>query len=128
MTWYGAVHPSQFQAEEELSEGAVGVIERLSEEVAGGREDRGDGGEDIRGECLREECSGNRRPIFDAFDWLADAEWSDGIDRERVRRLTVAFEWSIGEVHPPPGMRGPSGKDGCEEIMGKLMGCRWGGP
>lgn len=117
VTWYGEVHPSQFQAEEELSEGAFDVIRRLSEQVAGGREDRGDGGEDIRGECEREECGGNRRPIFDAFDWLSDPEWSDSVDRERYRRLSVAFEWAVGEIHPPPGMRGPRSEEECREVF-----------
>jgi hypothetical protein len=126
VTWFGAVHPSQFQAEEELSEGAVKVIARLSEMVAGGREDRGEGGEDIRGECRREECGGNRRPIFEAFDWLSDPEWSDGVDRERLRRLTVAFEWAVGEVHPPPGLRGPRERDDCRDVLDLLVGQRYG--
>jgi hypothetical protein len=121
VTWFGEVHPSQFQAEEELSEGAYDVISRLSEVVAGGKEDRGEGGEDIRGECDREDCSGNRRPIFDAYDWLTDPEWSDGIGRERVRRLGVAFEWAVGEIHPPPGMRGPRSRDESEDVLDLLV-------
>jgi hypothetical protein len=124
VTWFGAVHPSQFQAEEELSEGAVEVIARLSELVAGGREDRGEGGEDIRGECEREECSGNLRPIFDAFDWLAEPGWSDEIGRERYRRLAVAFEWSIGEIHPPPGLRSSRSEEDCAEVLDLLVSQR----
>lgn len=126
VTWFGEVHPSQFQAEEELSEGAFRTISRLSEMVAGGREDRGEGGEDIRGECRREDCSGNRRPIFDAFDWLADPEWSDAVGRDRLRRLTVAFEWAVGEVHPPPGQRGPRSREDCEDVFQLLLDQRYG--
>jgi hypothetical protein len=124
VTWYGEVHPSQFQAEEELSAGAIDVIARLSEQVAGGRESRGEGGEDIRGECRREVCSGNCRPIFDAFDWLSDPEWSENIDTERYRYLVVAFEWSIGEIDPPPGMRHPMSRLECEEGLAHLVGIR----
>jgi hypothetical protein len=124
VTWYGAVHPSQFQADEQLSEGAVKVIARLSEQAAGGREDRGDGGEDIRGECELEECEGNRRPIFDAFDWLADSAWSNKIEREQYRRLVVAYEWAVGEIHPPPGMGCPRSRSECEEVFEWLFANR----
>jgi hypothetical protein len=127
VTWYGSVHPSQFQAEEELSEGAVEVIARLSEQVASGREDRGEGGEDIRGECEREGCSGNRRPIFDAFDWLSDSEWSGRIERERYRCLVVAFEWSVGEIQPPSGLRAPRSREDCREALDLLIEQRTGG-
>lgn len=117
VTWYGAIHPSQFQAEEELSEGAYRTIERLSEAVCGGRESRGDGGEDIRGDCEREGCAGDLRPIFDAPDWLLDPEWSDRVDRDRLRRLSLAFDWAVGETHPPPGRRGPRCESECMEVF-----------
>jgi hypothetical protein len=125
VTWFGEVHPSQFQAEEELSEGTYRVISRLAEVVAGGREDRGDGGEEILGECELEDCEGNRRPIFDAFDWLANPEWSDQVGRERVRRLTVAFEWAVGEIHPPPGLGSPHSETECQEAFSVLFERRW---
>jgi hypothetical protein len=125
VTWFGEVHPSQFQAEEDLTEGAYRVISRLAEEVAGGREDRGDGGENILGECELEDCEGNRRPIFDAFDWLADPEWSDKVGTEKVRRLTVAFEWAVGEIHPPPGRRGPRCEEECDAVFDWLVQNRY---
>jgi hypothetical protein len=125
VTWFGEVHPSQFQAEEELSVGTYRVISRLAEVVAGGREERGDGGEEILGECDLEDCEGDRRPIFDAFDWLANPEWSDQVGRERVRRLTVAFEWAVGEVHPPPGLGNPRSEQECQEAFDALLERRW---
>jgi hypothetical protein len=121
VTWFGEVHPSQFQAEKELSEGVYRVISRLAEEVAGGCEDRGGGGEEILGECELEDCEGNRRPIYDAFDWLANPEWSDKVGRERVRHLSVAFEWAIGEIRPPPGLACPRSENACQEAFTVLL-------
>lgn len=120
VTWGGEVHPSNFQAEEELSVGAVKVIERLSEEAAGGAEERGEGGEDDLEDCSEDECEGSLRPIFDAGRYLSDPDWCEVVGRDAERRVALAFDWSMGEIVPPPGMRNPSSREEMWEIFDAL--------
>jgi hypothetical protein len=129
VTWFGEAHGSQFQADRELSEGALSVIERLSAEVTGAIDVDMDedgvagvlGDEDDARECPSEECGGFLRSIFDAPRFLGDRAWVDDVGREAEHRVAVAFEWVIGEANPPPGLRRPSGQEEYEEAMESLL-------
>lgn len=105
VSWFGAAHSTQFDPEEELSEGAHSVIERITEEIVGEGTSAGDGDEEPT--CDEEECDGPLRPIWDANLFLGDREWVDHVGRSAERQLAVAFEWAIGDVHPPSGLRRP---------------------
>lgn len=119
VSWFGAAHATQFDPEEELSAGALAVIERITEEIVG--EGAGDGALDEEPTCEEEECEGSLRPIWDANLYLGDRGWVNSIGREAEHRLAVAFEWALGEIHPPPGMRAPRSSEGFEEAFETLL-------
>lgn len=119
VSWFGVAHATQFDPEEELSGGALDVIERITEEIVG-EGTTADGAEEEEPTCEEEECEGALRPIWDANLYLGDRKWVDHVGREAERRLAVAFEWAIGEVHPPPGMRAPRSREEFVEAFDEL--------
>lgn len=122
ITWFGSLHPSNFQAEEELSAGALSVIERMAAVVTDARLDREVEGEsDGIDECENDDCDGRIRSIFEAGDFLADPTWCDQFDRETERRLSRAFKWAIGELRPPPGLQRPRDEQECREAFDAVL-------
>jgi ADP-ribose pyrophosphatase YjhB (NUDIX family) len=117
VSWFGSVHPSNFQAEEELSEGALSVIERLSAEVTGAVDPEGRAGPAEAEKCPEEDCTGRLRSIFEFPSYSGRLDLS----REVESRLSTAFEWAIGEVVPPPGMRFPTTEAECTEAFEYLL-------
>ena len=133
VTWYGDLHPSNFtpdptevgsrKTEPKLdapSHGAYKVIQRVSAEVtrSDGKEKRDGGG---RAECDDEACNGELLEIWDAGRLLADVEFCDRLDRESERRLSAAFEWSVGERRPPPGLKQPRSEEDAKEALESLL-------
>jgi hypothetical protein len=118
--WFGELSTAKFSPEEELSEGALSTIERYAEEVVGSLDEREEDGECEDEEC--EECGArSRSPIWEAGSALMDRGWCERIGREQQRRLSVAFEWAIGERQPPPGLARPSTREECEETFEALL-------
>ena len=117
--WFGDLATASFSPEEEVSEGALSVIERLSREAAGSADERGEnGGEDD--EC--EECGArSMSPIWEAGGALMDKGWCDRIGREQQRRLQAAFEWAIGDREPPPGLKHPTSEEEALEAFEVLV-------
>lgn len=118
VSWFGVAHATQFDPEEELSDGALSVVERIAEEIVG--EGVAVDGAEEEPTCEEEECDGALRPIWDANLFLGDREWVDRVGREAERRLSTAFEWAIGETHPPPGMRAPRSREEFVEAFDEL--------
>jgi hypothetical protein len=122
--WYGELSTATFQASEELSDGAESAIDRLVEELVGNPfEDDGDG-EDVPHDesCECEECgSTSFSPIFDAGAALLDQGWCERIGRTQQHRLQTAFEWVIGDIDPPPGMKNPRTEQEAEEVFEELL-------
>ena len=121
--WFGELATANFQPDEALSEGSYDVIDRVVREVVndGVEEEDGDGcGVEDEEEC--DNCgSRSWSPIWDAGGALCDPGWCDRIGRERERRLTAAFEWSIGERRPPPGMKSPKTEEQAHEALEALL-------
>lgn len=123
--WFGSLATTQFQPEEELSEGALDVIDRKVEEWVGpGRLQEGDG--DVAGvedETEPCECCGatSRSAIWEAGAALADKGWCDRIGREAERTLLAAFEWRLGQRPPPPGLKNPRTEAEAEEALQELI-------
>lgn len=114
--WFGDLSTNSFSPEEELSEGAYETIQRVTEEVVGYGDDRGDGPADDEAEC--EDCgSSSWSSIFDAGGALCDPAWCDSVGRDAERELTTAFQWAIGEIHPPPGLRNPTSEEQVKDAM-----------
>ena len=117
VSWFGAAHSTQFDPEEELSEGAMSVIDRVAGEIVGHGTD--DGEEEPT--CEEEECDGPLRPIWDAGRFLGDRKWVDHVGREAEHRLAAAFEWAIGEARPPPGLRAPRSRQAFEDAFETVL-------
>jgi hypothetical protein len=117
--WFGELATTKFSPEQELSEGALSTVERVTEEVVGAGDDRGDGHAE---EEPCEECGArSRSPIFDAGLALQNPSWCEEIGRENERRLKAAFEWVIGERLPPPGLKRNSSGEEAEEALTWLV-------
>lgn len=117
--WYGELAPGAFSPEEELSKGAWETIQRKSEEFVGGTLGEEESGDEESETCRRDGCDGELRTIFDAGAFLQQRR--DELEREREHRLAVAFEWAIGELEPPPGMKHPSTEAEAEESFEALL-------
>jgi hypothetical protein len=116
--WFGELSTVSFSPEEELAEGVLDRIEELSEAAL--RNGAEEACEHEREEC-RECGSSAFSPIWDANMALRDSEWCASIPRERVKLLTAAFEWAIGEVVPPPGLKKPRSEAEAEEALLSLV-------
>lgn len=119
VSWFGKLHSTQFDPEEELSGGALSVIERKAAEAVGNEEYEEEAEEPPT--CKESDCDGQRRPIWDANLYLGDMEWVDRVGREVEQRLSVAFDWAIGEQRPPPGLRKPRSRAEYEEAFEQLL-------
>jgi len=120
--WFGELATTNFQPDEELSDGAFDVIDRKVREVVGADDESEESGvtddESDRCEC----CGANSwSPIWDAGAALADPGWCDRIGREKERELTAAFKWAIGEQMPPPGLRNPRTESEAREALEELL-------
>jgi hypothetical protein len=118
VTWFGSLHPSNFQAEEELSEGVYATIRRYAMEVTGAIDPDEEGGalEEPR-ECPGDRCDGRLRSIYDFPTYSAMLK----VDQETERELSTAFEWAVGDIMPPPGLRRPRSRDECREVFKYLL-------
>jgi hypothetical protein len=120
--WFGELATTNFQPDEELSDGAIDVIDRKVREVVGA-DDEADGEAVVEEEC--DECdycgASSWSPIWDAGGALADPGWCDRLDRVKERELTAAFKWAIGEQLPPPGLRNPTSEEEAREALGELV-------
>lgn len=116
--WFGELANNQFSLEAELEEWEQSVIERNVEKVAGYSVDRDDG----KRECDVEGCTGGLAPIWSASEYLMDQRWCDQIGDDQEATLAAAFEWSMGDLLPPPGLKFPSTEREAKEAWGNILG------
>ena len=117
--WYGSLATSKFSADENMSSGVIDVIERKSAEAVDEPQKNTGSGED-EPEC--ENCgSTGFSSIFEAGGALMDKGWCNRIDREQERRLNTAFQWAIGEIEPPPGLKNPTSEADAREAFEHLL-------
>lgn len=123
--WFGDLATTKFQPDEELSEGSASAIDRLVEEVVGNPESEEGDGEEWFSEEETRQCdnceSTSFSSIFEAGGALMDKGWCERIGREQQRRLQTAFEWAIGEVVPPPGLKNPTTEAEAHETFQELL-------
>jgi hypothetical protein len=126
VTWFGDVHPSNFAIEDAdppespgpaVSKGAQLAIERLAGEATGAIDPDRDGPVGEPEDCPDEACTGYLRSIYDYLDYQQEMD----VDRDTERALATAFEWALGEVIPPPGLRSPRTEEDCEEAFEYLL-------
>ena len=124
LRWFGAVYPGGFNAEEELSSGALDTIKRkAAEAVAPEGENPDELGEipDPDEECAAgtEGCAGQPMPIWDV-PAAQRMNWWEGIAPETRTRMRVAVEWMMGDLDPPPGMKHPGTEEQAREALEKM--------
>jgi hypothetical protein len=120
--WFGSLAYNKFGGFDELADWEESVVQRNVAEVAGRPvEEDGDGAGDSLNDCPEDGCDGSLRPIWDAGRWLTDPDWCDAIGRDQQRRLTAAFEWAIGDVKPPPGLKRPRSKNELQESFDAIL-------
>lgn len=121
VTWFGSLHGSCFNPEEELSSGAWATIQRYVEEIVGGEADRddGEGDDEDDEECPVEGCDGKLHPIWEAGEFLNQRR--DELTREAEHRLAKVYEWRCGDLDPPPGMRYPKTREQYQEVVDELL-------
>ena len=122
--WFGELANNQFSVEEQLAEWERSVLKRNVEKVAGYSVDRDDG----KRECDVEGCHGGLAPVWSASEYLADPRWCEQIGDDQEAVLATAFEWAIGDIRPPPGLRFPSTEQDAREAWGHLLGEAGAGP
>jgi len=118
--WFGSLANNQFSVDGDLADWEASVIRRNVEAVTGILVEDGDGPAAER-ECEEDGCSGALVAIFDAGEYLLDPRWCDEIGREQERKLSAAFEWAIGDLDPPPGMKGPRSREQALEVLETLL-------
>lgn len=119
LRWFGSIYPGGFNPEDELSAGALDVIERMAAEAV---EPDGDGDddddpypEDRECEAGTEDCPGERMPIWDVPAARRVNHWGD-LPRETDRRLTAAVDWMMSDLDPPPC----STESEARELLGRM--------
>lgn len=120
--WFGELSTAKFSPESELSDGALATVERYAAEAAAVDPQESENDESDEPDiCERGGCAGELRPIWEAGRALMDKEFCEKVGREQQRRLSAAFEWMIGERHPPPGLRYPDSKERGEEALQEML-------
>lgn len=120
VTWFGDLHGTNFSPEEELSSGSWSVIQRIAEEVTGHRLDDEEGTDEEAEECPEEGCGGTVHDIWGARDFL-DSAAAGELEREERERVRAVYEWTLGDRHPPPGMKRPQTEEQAREIEEFLL-------
>jgi hypothetical protein len=130
ITWFGELAYNKFSPEQAVSAGVYDTIERFTEEALDWAEEEEEDGEGLQpdgGEtCERDGCQGQLKPIWEAGLALQDPGWCENIGRQQQRKLTIAWEWAIGDVQPPPGMKQPQTRQDCEAVFTHLFNDRYG--
>lgn len=119
VTWFGALHGTNFSPEEELSKGSWDKIQRVAEELVGAsrESDTEDGVSD--GEvCEVDGCEGRVHDIWEANMFL---ETVGGFSPEVEIRIRSAYRWLVGDLEPPPGMKNPRTIEQAEEALEHII-------
>ena len=125
-TWYGDLANSVFVEEaseawqiEKPSEGVRSALKREIEEVAGEKLEESEGGSegDEEEECVLEDCDGLLINVFDVPRYLEGGD----VPSEIAQRMVTAYEWRVGDIHPPPGLKNPQTEADAREAFGYLL-------
>ena len=129
ITWYGDLANAVFVEDatedwqiQKPSEGVRNSIQRHTEEVAGVsvEEDDGAGVEDARddeGDCPRGDCDGVLIDVLDVERYLRHNEPPPDV----ARVMTTCYEWRLGRLQPPPGLKRPSTEEDARRALDHLL-------
>jgi len=107
VTYWGEVHPSSFDPEEELTEAEWREIQERAAEAVGDAPEEESEEVGQQGRCSRDGCEEAVRPLSELPDRLADPDhtWWDSLESEQQLELLGVYQW-LGDRPPPGGERG----------------------
>lgn len=120
VTWFGSLHGTNFDPEEELTATVLGRIEELAEEVVGaeGPDDGDDGDEEEEEEpCPVDGCPGRLHAIHDLEEYLDRAD----VSTLNEMALRTSLRWARGDIDPPPGLDGPEEYADAREALVEMV-------
>ena len=129
ITWYSDLANAVFVEDatedwqiQKPSEGVRNSIQRHTEEVAGVsvEEDGGVGVEDARddeGDCPCEDCDGVLIDVLDVERYLRHNEPPPDV----ARVMTTCYEWRLGRLQLPPGLKRPSTEEDARRALDHLV-------
>lgn len=123
-SWFGELHGSKFSPEEALEPWRLDRLRRVIEEVTNGAVTE-EAAETYReeeesletGECPAEECGGVLIEVMRVDEYLRQAEPPP----EVARVMEVCYEYRMGRLQAPPGLRGPSSKEDAGRVIEELL-------
>lgn len=118
VTWFGELHGCMFVPEEALTLVRWRKIQDTVERLVGSQADDDDE-EDGEHTCKVDGCDGTVHDIFQARAYLDTVQGTIPVDMQR--RILTAYEWKIGKVHPPPGMKSPRSVEEAREVLDHLL-------
>lgn len=120
VTWFGSLHGTNFDPEDELSKSDWGDIQEAVEEIVGHRaDDDEEGGGMEQEECSREGCESVVHEIWGARDFLD--QYPDVWSEEQRERVRAAYDWATGRSLPPPGLKRPRSREDAEEALEAIL-------
>lgn len=115
--WYGEMSYSTFGDAEKPDAGTMATIERMAEKAAEPeREGEGESDDDVE-RCGCEGCEGLLIDVLDVPDYLMQAEPPPEV-RERMQ---LAYDWRMGRVVPPPGLKHPKSREHAREAFEAML-------
>lgn len=132
ITWYGDLANNKFVEDatedwqhQKPSSGRMSALKREVESVAGISldDDESDGeaadddSTDDVGECPCEDCDGRMIDVLDVKAYLRHNNPPPDVSH----RMVTAYEWLMGEVSPPPGMKHPETDEHFREAFETML-------
>lgn len=119
VTWFGALHGTQFDPEKALTLSAWRRIQADAERlVEAGADDSGEEGNGAE-ICEVDGCEGHVHDIHDARAYLETVGGS--IPSEMQNRILTAYKWRIGQAKPPPGLDRPATVGEARETLEAML-------
>lgn len=129
ITWYGDFANSVFVEDaseswqiEKPSEGVRSAIKREVEAIAGCTEEDDENGpqddeSDAMGDCPCDDCAGVLIDVFDVRQYLRHNDPPPDV----VKRMRTAYDWRMGAVEPPPGLKHPRTEEEAREAFEAML-------
>lgn len=116
VTWFGSLHGTNFDPEEEISDGAYSTIRRRAEELVGYEDDKDEELLEDQ-ECPVDDCDGHLHHITKAPAYIE--QQGEHLSIEALTRLRYAYDWFIEsrEEEPEGGWPTARTKEEAEAII-----------
>jgi hypothetical protein len=114
---YGDLSNARFH-EFQPSDREMEVLEREVREAVGAPDEEGEeAADDEVEECPQEACEGQLIDVWDIRSYLEQMEPPPEIEAA----MMAAYEWRMGDVEPPPGLKRPGSREEAREAFEALL-------